>query len=214
MGLPALTRRRDPDASQESWRVFYGDVHVGTIGMRSGIPVHADQWGWRCGFYPGLLPGQHRAGSAASFELVRAAFEQAWQRLHPNIPEGAFAEYRQDVAWTKWKRAMWDSGCRLPTQEPTGRSRCFCGAEIDIAKTVRHARGVTLMPRNPLDLPPEVARRFVEDMLAFFAETNSIKRDEIAARQMHVLRQYQGPREKKLRVIDVIEMFKRMRDQV
>jgi hypothetical protein len=39
--MPALTRRRDPDASRESWRIFYGDVHVGTIGIRAGIPVNA-----------------------------------------------------------------------------------------------------------------------------------------------------------------------------
>ena len=34
------------------------------------------------------------------------------------------------------------------------------------------------MPSKPLELPPTVARRFVEDMLAWFAERNSIKRDE------------------------------------
>ena len=68
------------------------------------------------------------------------------------------------------------------------------------------------MPRKPIDLPPAVARRFVKDMLAYFAEPNSIKRDEIAARQLHALRQYQGPREKKLRLVDVKEMFRQMRD--
>ena len=41
------------------------------------------------------------------------------------------------------------------------------------------------MPRKPIELPPAVARRFVEDMRAFHAEKNSIKRDEIAARQRH-----------------------------
>jgi hypothetical protein len=55
-----------------------------------------------------------------------------------------------------------------------------------------------------------VARRFVEDMRAFFAETNRIKADEIAARQLHALRQhYNG----KLRLTDVKEMFLQMRDQ-
>jgi hypothetical protein len=34
-----------------------------------------------------------------------------------------------------------------------------------------------------IDLPPEVGRRFVEDMRAHFAEPNAINRDEIAARQ-------------------------------
>jgi hypothetical protein len=69
------------------------------------------------------------------------------------------------------------------------------------------------MPRKPIELPPDFARRFAEDMLAWFAETNSIKRDEITARQLHALRQHQGPRDKKLCVTDVIQMFVQMRDQ-
>jgi hypothetical protein len=40
------------------------------------------------------------------------------------------------------------------------------------------------MPRKPIELPPAVARQFVEDMRAFYAEKNPIKRDEIAGRQM------------------------------
>ena len=60
-----------------------------------------------------------------------------------------------------------------------------------------------------LELPPDVARRFVEDMRAFFAEPNAIKRDEIAARQLHALKQhYSG----KLRLFDVKTMFLEMKD--
>jgi hypothetical protein len=33
---------------------------------------------------------------------------------------------------------MWDAGCRMPTQLPEGRSRCFCGAEIDAAGASAH----------------------------------------------------------------------------
>jgi hypothetical protein len=50
--MPALTRHHNPDAPQESWQVFYGDVRVGTIAMRSGNPADTDRWGWSCGFYP------------------------------------------------------------------------------------------------------------------------------------------------------------------
>jgi hypothetical protein len=65
------------------------------------------------------------------------------------------------------------------------------------------------MLSKPVELPPTVARRFIVDMLAYFAEPNSIKRDEIAARQLHALRQhYSG----KLRLTDVAEMFVQMRD--
>ncbi len=56
------------------------------------------------------------------------------------------------------------------------------------------------MPRKPIELPPAIARRFVDDMHAFYAEPNPIKRDEIAGRQMFVLREYQGPREKPVRI--------------
>jgi hypothetical protein len=37
-GMPVLTRR-NPDARQESWQVYYGDVRVGSIAMRSGNPA-------------------------------------------------------------------------------------------------------------------------------------------------------------------------------
>jgi hypothetical protein len=43
--MPPLTRRRIPCARNEAWRVFYGDVPVGTIGRRAGVPIHVDQWG-------------------------------------------------------------------------------------------------------------------------------------------------------------------------
>jgi hypothetical protein len=36
--MPQLTRRRDPEAHQETWRIFYGDVHVGTIARGVGNP--------------------------------------------------------------------------------------------------------------------------------------------------------------------------------
>jgi hypothetical protein len=68
------------------------------------------------------------------------------------------------------------------------------------------------MPRKPIELPPAIARRFFKDLRAFFAEKNIIKADGIAARQLQVLREYQGPREKKLKLTDVKEMFLQMRD--
>ena len=37
-----------------------------------------------------------------------------------------------------------------------------------------------MVVRKPLDLPPDVARSFVQDMRAYFAEDNPIKRDGIA----------------------------------
>jgi hypothetical protein len=55
--MTTLTRRPDDN---EGWYVYFGDVRVGQIGRRSGVPNHADQWGWIIGFHPGprtRLPG-------------------------------------------------------------------------------------------------------------------------------------------------------------
>jgi hypothetical protein len=65
------------------------------------------------------------------------------------------------------------------------------------------------MHRKLIKLPPGLARRFAEDMRAYFAETNLIKRDEIAARQLHALKQHYAG---KLRLMDVKAMFLQMRD--
>jgi hypothetical protein len=48
---------------------------------------------------------------------------------------------------------------------------------------------IQAMPRKPIELPPAVALRFVDDMHSFHAEPNAIKADEIATRQQHALRQ-------------------------
>jgi hypothetical protein len=39
------------------------------------------------------------------------------------------------------------------------------------------------VPAKPIE-PPEVAKAFVRDMLAFHAEKSPLKRDEIASRQI------------------------------
>jgi hypothetical protein len=36
--MRALIRRRDPDASREAWLIHFGDIHIGSIGMRAGVP--------------------------------------------------------------------------------------------------------------------------------------------------------------------------------
>jgi hypothetical protein len=53
--MPALTRRRYTER-QDCWHVYYGDVHVGTIAVRAGIPFDEDPWEWSVGFYPGSRP--------------------------------------------------------------------------------------------------------------------------------------------------------------
>jgi hypothetical protein len=61
------------------------------------------------------------------------------------------------------------------------------------------------------EMPPAVAREFVEDMQAYFAEDNKSRRDAIAVRQLRTLLDYQAPHEKKLRLDDVRELFERMK---
>jgi hypothetical protein len=68
------------------------------------------------------------------------------------------------------------------------------------------------MLQKPLDLPMQVAKDFVKDMRAYFAEKNGIKRDEIAGRQAWLLAGHVSGR--KLRLNDVKEMFEAMKDQV
>jgi hypothetical protein len=73
---------------------------------------------------------------------VRAGFEEDWQRLLPTLSEAAFEERRRSREFHAWKERMWETGCRMPTQERSGQSRCFCGAEIGIASVSEHVYAV------------------------------------------------------------------------
>jgi hypothetical protein len=69
------------------------------------------------------------------------------------------------------------------------------------------------MLHKQLELPTDVAKAFVRDMRAYFKAKEQNKRDEIAASQRSALSEFQGPRDKKLRITDVIKMFQEMKDQ-
>jgi hypothetical protein len=129
--MPALTRRRSTDAHRESWSIYYDDVRVGTIGKRAGVLVEVDQWGWSLGFYPGLEPGQHRSGSAATFDRARADFDTAWVGLLPEIPAGAFDEYRRDRKYRDEVRAIHALGKKLPSEMLSSLMRCVRGVTFD-----------------------------------------------------------------------------------
>jgi hypothetical protein len=109
-----LTRRLDRNCAQETWRIYYGDVHVGTISERAGNPTGGDQWQWRCGFYPGSEPGECTGGTAATFEDARAAFERAWGVFLAKRTEADFQEWRDQQAWTAEKYRRFDRGERMP----------------------------------------------------------------------------------------------------
>jgi hypothetical protein len=151
--MTALTRRRSDNPRQTTWHVFYDDIHVGSIGQRAGVPVDVDQWHWSCGFYPGLHPGQHRYGTAVSFEEARIGFESDWKDLLPEIPEGAFEEWRHQRDFTKEKYASWARGERLPSQIPSSLMRCVCGVQFDShkpAESYDHRRHIYAAQRKEI----------------------------------------------------------------
>jgi hypothetical protein len=69
------------------------------------------------------------------------------------------------------------------------------------------------MPRKPLDLPMAVAKAFVRDMRRHHAESDAVKQRAFAERQLEALQPFLGPRDKKLRLRDVIALFEEMKDQ-
>ncbi|MET3996845.1 hypothetical protein [Bradyrhizobium sp. S3.9.2] len=126
-----LTRRRSINPHEETWHVYFTDVRVGTIGMRAGVPVHADQWEWSVGFHPGMDPGTGRRGIAATFEAAREAFESAWSGLQPSIPHNAFAEWRHDRDWRAEVAAKRARGENLDSEIRSTLMRCVCGTTFD-----------------------------------------------------------------------------------
>jgi hypothetical protein len=77
--------------------------------------------------------GQHQGGTAVDFDQARADVEAAWRRILPTLTDADFQKWRYQRDSTAWKYTMWDAGIKLPTQLPSGCSRCYCGASIDIA---------------------------------------------------------------------------------
>src|SRR3954469_3821177 len=131
-----LTRRRD--RPEDHWLIMFGDIRVGHIGKLAGVPIHAEQWGWDCGFYPAAHRGISAGGSAKDFDQARAPFERAWQVILPRCTEPDFVEHRRHRASTSWKYKMWATGSKLPTQTAENRSTCYCGAPITIATMSEH----------------------------------------------------------------------------
>jgi hypothetical protein len=128
--MTALTRRRYPERL-DCWHVFYGEVHVGTIATRAGVPLDVNQWEWQCGFYPGSHPGEHMSGTAANFEEARGQFEGAWAVYLPKRTEADFQEWRDNRDWRAHKRAMWARSELMPSQKPDSMMRCPCGERFD-----------------------------------------------------------------------------------
>jgi hypothetical protein len=107
--MPALTRRRSKDdPHRETWLIYFGDVRVGVISRRAGVPNSAPQWAWSCGFYPSMAAGEHRSGIAETFEGARSGFQAAWQDLAPTRTEADHEAWRRQRDWTAWNDRMHD----------------------------------------------------------------------------------------------------------
>ena len=106
--MPELTRRRYRER-QDCWHVYYGDVHVGTIARRVGIPPCGKPWGWICGF-PGSKPAEFRDGTAATFDRARADFSIAWQRFSAERTEADYQAWRDQRDWAAEKYRRFDRG--------------------------------------------------------------------------------------------------------
>ena len=117
--MPELTRRRSTDAREERWHVYYGDVHAGTIAIRSGNPHDEDPWELHCGFYPDSHPGEHQDGTAASFDEARSDFEAAWKVFLAKRTEADVRAWRGQQDWAARKYAMRQAGEKLPSQKPS-----------------------------------------------------------------------------------------------
>ncbi len=126
--MPTVTRRRDPNASQEAWLIFYGDICVGGIAARTGNPDSTDPWQWRCGFYPGSNPGECTSGTAATFEQARREFETAWLAFLSKRTEADFEEWRQQRDWTARKYAAWERGEKVPARGSAPFARTAVGS--------------------------------------------------------------------------------------
>jgi hypothetical protein len=118
--MPVLTRRRDQDRRDECWLIYFGDVHIGTIAIRSGIPRDTNPWGWRCGFYPGSGPGECTSGTAISFDQARADFEKAWQVFSARRTEPDYQAWHDQRDWTAEKYRRFDRGERMPSDWRAG----------------------------------------------------------------------------------------------
>lgn len=136
--MPELTRRRDPDLP-DTWRILADGVGIGSIGRRHRH-FKSPSWIWSI-----RLAAISRAGAPHTFEAARGDFETGWKAVSPTRIAADLAAARIEKAFTLWKYTMWDRGMKMPTQLPSGISRCFCAAEISISSMDGHVRAAHMV---------------------------------------------------------------------
>src|ERR1700694_2033688 len=146
-----LSRRPSPDA-EDCWHIWYGNVRVGAITIRTGNPHDTDPWQWDCGFYPGSHPRERRSGTAATFDQARADFEDAWRIFLSKRTEADFQAWRDEQDWTERKYAMWERGERMPSQKPSSLMTWPCGQVFDshhLEENLIHVPHITAAEAKP-----------------------------------------------------------------
>jgi len=94
--MPTLTRRRDLEAADECWHVYYGDVRAGTIAKRIGIPLTEYPWGCFAGSIQAAIreskpsarprPSTRRAPTSRKHAGVPVESDRGWL---PEVARGA-----------------------------------------------------------------------------------------------------------------------------
>jgi hypothetical protein len=79
-----------------------------------------------------------------------------------------------------------------------------------IAATKSYLRA---MPRKPIDIPSATVKAFMRDLKAYVREPDIRKRDLITGDQMRALWEHQRPRDRRVNILDVKELFYAMKDQ-
>lgn len=64
--------------------------------------------------FPGCKAGEHRAGSAPTFDEARSDFERAWRIISARRTEADYQAWRDQRDWTERKYAMRDRGEQVP----------------------------------------------------------------------------------------------------
>ena len=76
-----------------------------------------------------LKADEIQSGTAATFEDARAEFVSAWKIFLCQSYRRRIFRCALPARFDRVEYATWDAGLKLPTQLPTGHSKCFCGAE-------------------------------------------------------------------------------------
>jgi hypothetical protein len=112
--MPELTRRGSPDAPDECWHVFYGDVRVGTIALRTGMPPGKVLGAGHAASIPAAIPANARTAPRPRSPRPAPTSRQRGGYFCQNRTEADFQAWRDQRDWTAEKYRRFDRGERMP----------------------------------------------------------------------------------------------------